>query len=1167
MKLPFMTAIKSVFQLIKRALPKFRPSVTLLCVIFGIVSLGWLWLFGAEWTIRDSQPFASLLSRLLVTAVYILLFLGWLSWLVVKKLRDYEKQHSETQQEIKDPVESDLLNQKQGLSYWLRQLQHHSRMDERFRYRQPWYLLIGEKNSGKTALIKEGLPLIPSSDIDQAPEPNACFIQGYLSEQAAIIDVDGLLISQPETEEKPRKYARLWMALLKWLVAERQRQPLNGIVLTVDIHQFISSSKHQREQYVSSLRQRLADIEKVLQCQLPLYVVLTKLDLLYGFEAMYQSLEKPQRDAILGVTFEQGSNDWQTQLTTFWQTWIRQINAALPGMMLNDVDNHQRSGLFTFSRQLYGIQEYATWLLNAILQNPQYIVLRGLYLTSSTQKGQMDDLFVKTAAAQYRLSKQSYPTWQTTQSTPYFTHDLLQNAIFAEANIAGENATFSQLAKKRLRTFSLLSALCVLGLWGTWHHYYRTNYQAGENVLTQAKNFMNIPVPEGKDYYGNLQLPLLNPLGEAMFAYGNYHERAPVLADGGLYQGYNIGPYIEKTYLRLLQQKYLPAIMDGLIGEIKAAPAGSEKKLNILRIIRMVEDESGRNKALVLNYMQNRWSQKFPGQQQLQGELFEHLDYALDHVHWKSLRDAGDKQAIATYAPYRQTIKDAQQELSKLSIYQRVYQNLRIKAGDALPNDLNLKTQIGATFDTVFIATDEAKLLVPQFLTHSGLLNYYLKQNDHLIELTSMDSWVLNLTKDVTYSDTDREQIRRQITEQYMSDYISTWHSALANISIREFNDIPDAIHTLESTIGGEQPLKKALLILKDNTQPSALPADKDRPEAGKEDQKLINRIHREFIQETSVLDESNAQLSMMQDVTQKLTNLHRYLLAIQNAPAPGKAALKAVQIHLEQGNSDPIFELQQLSKTVPDPLGRWINELSTQAWNVIVKTSVQSLEAEWNEKVVTPFNLSLANRYPFNPQSNSDVPLSDFDKFFKPGGTIDAFYLENLKFFVENKGLNSETVIREDVLQQLKTAERIRETFFKPQNDLGIQYAVQPLDLSGSRRRAVLNLDGQLVEYTHGRSNKVLLIWPNSMRDSIESKVTLITGAERPSRSIVRSGVWAQFRLIDAGTLSNVTDGSFDVRYNVDGGYVVYRISMDSAENPFAGGLFRQFRLPATLY
>ncbi|MCZ5970941.1 hypothetical protein O5281_27225, partial [Escherichia coli] len=47
--------------------------------------------------------------------------------------------------------------------------------------------------------------------------------------------------------------------------------------------------------------------------------------------------------------------------------------------------------------------------------------------------------------------------------------------------------------------------------------------------------------------------------------------------------------------------------------------------------------------------------------------------------------------------------------------------------------------------------------------------------------------WVLNLTRSVKYSDADRAEIQRQLTEQYISDYTATWRAGMDNLNIRNF--------------------------------------------------------------------------------------------------------------------------------------------------------------------------------------------------------------------------------------------------------------------------------------------------------------------------------------------------------------------------------------------
>ncbi|MGE9716708.1 ImcF-related family protein, partial [Escherichia coli] len=76
-----------------------------------------------------------------------------------------------------------------------------------------------------------------------------------------------------------------------------------------------------------------------------------------------------------------------------------------------------------------------------------------------------------------------------------------------------------------------------------------------------------------------LQLPVLNPLREATLAYGNHRDKNVLFSDMGLYQGQKVGPQVEQVYLQLLTDRFLPAVMSGLLNELNSADKGSEDKL------------------------------------------------------------------------------------------------------------------------------------------------------------------------------------------------------------------------------------------------------------------------------------------------------------------------------------------------------------------------------------------------------------------------------------------------------------------------------------------------------------------------------------------------------------------------------------------------------------
>lgn len=745
-RLPTPRLLSGLKSALRPAMPRFKVSAFWLLILAWIFLLVWIWWKGPTWTLYEEQWLKPLANRWLATAAWGIIALMWLTVRVMKRLQQLEKMQKQQREEAVDPLSVELNAQQRYLDRWLLRLQRHLD-NRRFLWQLPWYMVIGPAGSGKTTLLREGFP----SDIIYAPEgargaEQRLYLTPHVGKQAVIFDIDGTLCAPADADILHR---RLWEHALGWLKEKRARQPLNGIILTLDLPDLLTADKRRREHLLQALRSRLQDIRQHLHCQLPVYVVLTRLDLLQGFAALFQSLNRQDRDAILGVTFTRRAHendDWRTELNAFWQTWVDRMNLALPDLMV--AQTHTRASLFSFSRQMQGSREPLVSLLEGLLDGENMnVMLRGVYLTSSLQRGQMDDIFTQSAARQYRLGNNPLASWPLVDTAPYFTRSLFPQALLAEPNLATESRAWLIRSRRRLTVFSATGGVAALLLITGWHHYYNGNYQSGITVLKQAKAFMDVPPPQGEDDFGNLQLPLLNPLRDATLAYGDWGDRSR-LADMGLYQGRRIGPYVEQTYLQLLEQRYLPSLFNGLVKALNAAPPESEEKLAVLRVMRMLEDKSGRNNQVVKQYMAKRWSEKFHGQRDIQAQLMSHLDYALAHTDWHAERQAGDGDAISRWTPYDKPVVSAQKELSKLPVYQRVYQSLKTRALGVLPADLNLRDQVGPTFDQVFTSADDNKLVVPQFLTRYGLQSYFVKQRDELVELTAMDSWVLQLICD-----------------------------------------------------------------------------------------------------------------------------------------------------------------------------------------------------------------------------------------------------------------------------------------------------------------------------------------------------------------------------------------------------------------------------------
>jgi type VI secretion system protein ImpL len=301
--------------------------------------------------------------------------------------------------------------------------------------------------------------------------------------------------------------------------------------------------------------------------------------------------------------------------------------------------------------------------------------------------------------------------------------------------------------------------------------------------------------------------------------------------------------------------------------------------------------------------------------------------------------------------------------------------------------------------------------------------------------------------------------------------------------------------------------------------------------------------------------------------------NLHTYLRGIQEAPDRGKAALSAARARMGLQGADPIFTLQRVASNQPAPLDRMLEKLASESWRVVLDQAVAQLERQWYQEVYQPFQQSLARHYPFNPGAGRDAALQDFERFFAPDGVLDQFYNDNLKLFLEDHpehiaGSKRASLVRRDVLASLEKAENIRRAFFTRSGSLDVEFALEPLHLSSNKRRSVMNVDGQLVEFSHGPSQSIPLVWPNTLRDSVESRVTLVpTEVNRSPRSISENGPWALFRLLDKADITGVSSSAVDVRFALDDGEMRYRLHAGSNTNPFTQQLLAGYQIPRSLY
>ncbi len=805
--------MKTVWGYLKRwGLPVLRqfnqalPVLVLLGMVFLLIGIWWL---GPQWTWGEQQPLADLAMRVSASVVVLVVPLLVWAWRVRNRYQrlQVERRHEAALQA--DPCLPYLEAQERALDRSLESLLN-SMERRRSLYQLPWYLVLGEENAGKTSLITRSNQSFSLSHVTRAgaraqrEEQLAYPLDWWIGDEAVLIDPPGQFISQPESSTgaseqhgvaqgkvKPvlpaGTHSRLWLHLLDWLARNRSRRALNGVVLVIDVQALLRQRPDQRKAHANLLRTRLYELTRQLGTRLPVYVTLSKFDLLEGFEEFFARLSRSGREDLLGFTFSLDAVDdfdaWLTELTRQYQAFVACLSEQIFDAVRESRGLNERDHLQGLLRQMAGLRPALFGFLTEMLGSDRFTtpaLVRGLYFSSVYQQGTLSNAFVKEAGQAYQLPPPPPEVKPLGGAAIYFAQQLFQRVIYPEAGLAGDNIKVARNKRRLLIAgFSVASLGCLVAV-GTWQFYFSINRDKAANVLAKSQEFSARDIDAKVDPTGRNLLAPLDQIREAVLVYGDYREAWPLLSDMGLYQGRAIGPRVDEAYLNLLSKRFLPAIASGALDAINAAPAGSNQQLAALRVYRMLEERQNRRPAIVEEWVAKQWQRAYPGQGQLQADLMSHLGYAL-------------KYADADLPQYRERIVQVQQQLRQLPMAERVYMNLKQDALERLQRPLDLRTEIGPAFDIVYrpLGDDDGSgLQLPPLLTARGFKDYFEPGTRNIIELAMIDQWVLGERQRLDYSDEDRNVLTQRVRALYSADYIDSWRRVLNQFAVTDFDDL-----------------------------------------------------------------------------------------------------------------------------------------------------------------------------------------------------------------------------------------------------------------------------------------------------------------------------------------------------------------------------------------
>ena len=148
-------------------------------------------------------------------------------------------------------------------------------------YALPWYLVVGNPGSGRSAVL-HALNLTWDGNDGPvqtgAPQPLCTY---WMPKEAVCVEPEASVLGP---SRQPGRLAELCTELR----GVRAREPIDGILLVLNIAEFIDLDERALEDWANGLRRYLVEINLAVAADVPTYVVLTRYDCMWGFSEVFQ---------------------------------------------------------------------------------------------------------------------------------------------------------------------------------------------------------------------------------------------------------------------------------------------------------------------------------------------------------------------------------------------------------------------------------------------------------------------------------------------------------------------------------------------------------------------------------------------------------------------------------------------------------------------------------------------------------------------------------------------------------------------------------------------------------------------------------------------------------------------------------------------------------------
>ena len=1018
-------------------------------------------------------------------------------------------------------------------------------------YQLPWYVFIGAPGSGKTtSLLNSGLRF-PLAE----PGERAAALSGiggtrhcdwWFTDEAVLIDTAGRYTTQDSHAVVDQAAWRAFLGLLK---RARPRQPINAVLVTLSVQDLLTFDARERQHYAHLVRQRIEELQRELGLELPIYVLVTKVDLVCGFNEFFATFDADQRAQVWGMTFEM---DLKTRIAEaarggFEREFVAltdKLNELLFQRLQEERDAQRRAVMYPFPQQFAALGPLiADFLDGAFAASTLHAraLVRGLYFSSGTQQGAPIDRLLWTLAKSLNLAGEAVRVPASGGAgKAFFITGLFKDVVFLEAALAGFSAR-REAALRRLSWGVLVgSALLSIGFVGAAGLSYELNVEALASAQPVAERAQQSLAAVGAPSPDDLALVIeaLNLLTQVSLAINDPVNDPPWSMRVGLYQGGAVDAHVGERYRAALQQGLLPRIALQLERVMTAPQSRPEQVYSALKSYLMLYEPQ---------HMESRWW--VPALSGLWAADVTPATVEAAQSHLIALAQLPDLQVARFHPRSAAALTTARARVASVSIVDRAHTALR-STPTGEPALLRLSEVVGPAGVGVLeraSGTSLAEPIAPIF-TREGYRRLVRGKVLDLVALLAREEvWVLGERSSAIdlgrsssgvggNGSTPAEQIAAEVLRRYFVDFKATWDGVLKDVRVRSLVDLKDALTTTQLLAQADSPLRKLVLVADQQTRLTTPGAAANDPTLRALEAELD--LHFAGLRRLA----GDGKTADLDAAMQTLGEVANELVAMQSRAASGaglrefppglaRARVQAARFAAPVGAS--ILALAEFGER--EAFGGVKKEMQTGVGGAAAVCA-----------------RAVPGKYPFAKDSVQDLGVQDFVTVFKAGGELDAFFATHLAAFVDKSGSawrlkatgNSAPAVSAPTLRQFQSAEAIRIAFLGGGAVPAVTADISVLGGAPVEADVTLDYDGVQHRLKAGGSG-TRVVWPAGPDARLMLGTQLLASAQGP---------WALFRLIDMGTPEPGSGGDkVRLSFASAGGKVTLEVrAASSAFNPF---------------